>query len=52
MICVGGGGGGYDATNDAERAGDGGDSRFSSYLVAYGGKGGQLLKGLFDLQYF
>ena len=46
VICIGGGGGGYDATNDAKTAGDGGDSRFSSYLVAYGGKGGYLQKGL------
>lgn len=45
VICIGGGGGGYDATNDAEKAGDGGDSRFSTYFTAFGGKGGSLLKG-------
>ena len=53
VICIGGGGGGYDATNDviveAKKAGDGGNSRFrfgdSKQLVAYGGKGGSLLQG-------
>ncbi|XP_053408556.1 low-density lipoprotein receptor-related protein 4-like isoform X2 [Mercenaria mercenaria] len=49
VICIGGGGGGYDATNDAivhaGKAGDGGDSSFGSYLNAFGGKGGTLTKG-------
>ena len=54
IICVGGGGGGYDVTNDvivnAGKAGDGGDSKFiaggSRQLAAYGGKGGSSLEGI------
>lgn len=49
VICIGGGGGGYDATNEEivalGKAGDGGDSRFGTYLNAFGGKGGTATKG-------
>ena len=49
VICIGGGGGGYDVTNDeivlAGKAGDGGDSSFGSHPTAFGGKGGSLTKG-------
>ena len=49
VICIGGGGGGYDATNDVivqnGKAADGSDSSFGGYLRAYGGSGGSFSRG-------
>lgn len=49
VVCIGGGGGGYDVTNkeivSAGEAGDGEDSSFGSYLYAFGGKGGSMTEG-------
>jgi hypothetical protein len=50
VICIGGGGGGYDVKNDvivrSGKAGDGGDSSFGSHLNAFGGTGGSVNAGL------
>ncbi|XP_060586815.1 low-density lipoprotein receptor-related protein 6-like [Ruditapes philippinarum] len=49
VICIGGGGGGYDVKNDvivrSGKAGDGGDSSFGSHLNAFGGTGGSVNEG-------
>ena len=49
VICIGGGGGGYDITNskitELGRAGDGGNSSFGSHLTSGEGYGGSKASG-------
>ncbi|XP_050416222.2 uncharacterized protein LOC126830048 [Patella vulgata] len=49
VICIGGGGGGFDSNNkefkNIEKAGDGQDSKFGDVLISMGGEGGSLSTG-------